>query len=160
MTSEDGPADGDRRGPSTGHVLDALAMGLARRTLPRGRALKLAGTALLGGAGFPAWLRGTAAAQRVLDGATGPATAASDPGCQGEAAINDRRCPENTCRGRVDCACAETTGGDKRCVAVGLERCPNRDQCDVDRDCPRGEICVKVGGCCGPWRNLCVFQCG
>ena len=145
---------------SEGQLFDELSQGLASGAISRRRALKLAGAAILGSTGLLALFSRAAGAQSILD-QTDPTVAASDPGCQGEPAINNRRCPENHCRGRSDCACAETVSGEKRCVDVIFENCPRRDQCDNNQDCPRGEICIKVGGCCGnPRRNLCVFPCG
>ena len=145
---------------SEGQLFDELSQGIASGAISRRRALKLAGAALLGSMGLLALFPRVAGAQSIVpDDEVG--VAASDPGCQGEPAINNRRCPEeNRCGGDPECACAETVGGDKRCVNLRIERCPRRDQCDRNRDCPQGEICIKVGGCCGnPRRNLCVRPC-
>jgi hypothetical protein len=145
---------------SEGQLFDELSQGLASDAISRRRALKLAGAAILGSTGLLALFPRAAGAQSIMD-QTEPTIAASDPGCQGEPAINNRRCPENNCRGRFDCLCAETVHGDKKCVELIFERCPQQDQCDDGRDCPRGEICIKVGGCCDhPRRNLCVSPCG
>jgi hypothetical protein len=147
-------------GASEGQLFDELASGLASGTISRRRALKLAGAAILGSTGLLALFPGVAGAQSILD-QTEPGTTDSDPGCQGEPAINNKRCPDNGCRGRFDCLCAETVGGGKRCVELAFERCPGRDQCDSNEDCPQGEFCIKVGGCCGRRRrNLCVSPCG
>ena len=152
---------GTRQDRITEHSLDALTKALASRTLSRGRALKLAGAALLGNTGLLALFPRAAWAQTVGNGIEGPTIQASDPGCQGEPAIDNRRCPGNTCWGRSDCLCTTTVDGDKKCVELLFESCPNRDQCDSNRDCPQGELCVKVGGCCGNRRrNLCAFPCG
>jgi hypothetical protein len=138
---------------------DEVAKGLAAGTISRRRALKLTGSALLGG-GLLALFPGVAGAQSNIVDETDPTLAASDPGCRGEPAINNRRCPANNCGGDRRCFCNETVSGEKRCVNVRDARCPNRDQCDRDRDCGRGEVCVKVGGCCGNRRrNACVPLC-
>jgi hypothetical protein len=127
---------------------DEVAKGLAAGTISRRRALKLTGSALLGG-GLLAMFPGVASAQ-----------VNAQQQCQGEPAINNRRCPTNRCGGNPDCNCATTVGGEKTCVNLREERCPNRDQCDRNRDCRRGEVCIQVGGCCGnPRRNLCVRTC-
>jgi hypothetical protein len=145
---------------SEGQLFDELSQGIASGAISRRRALKLAGAAVLGSMGLLALFPRAAGAQSIMD-ETEATIAASDPGCRGEPAINNRRCPENTCRGRFDCACAETVHGDKKCVELIFERCPQQDQCNDGRDCPRGEVCIKVGGCCGrPRRNLCVSPCG
>jgi hypothetical protein len=150
-----------RRGDaSEGQLFDELSKGLASGAISRRRALKLAGAAILGSTGLLALFPRVAGAQSIMD-ETEPTIAASDPGCRGEPAINNRRCPNNICRGREDCLCAETVHGDKRCVELLFESCPRRDQCDDSRDCPKGEICIKVGGCCrNRRRNLCAFPCG
>src|SRR5215218_7173201 len=50
--------------------------------------------------------------------------------------------------------------GDKKCVDLRTAHCPTVDECDGDRDCPAGAVCVKVGACCGNTRrNACFRQC-
>jgi hypothetical protein len=85
----------------------------------------------------------------------------TDRSCRGEPAISNRLCPRRgTCRGRWFCACARTVGGDKKCVDLRTGHCPTIDECDGDRDCPAGAVCVKVGACCGnERRNACFRQC-
>jgi hypothetical protein len=145
---------------SKGQLFDELSQGLASGAISRRRALKLAGAAVLGSTGLLALFPRAAGAQNIME-ETRPTIARSDPGCRGEPAINNRRCPENRCGGGPECVCAETVRGDKKCVNIDEEVCPRRDQCDDGRDCPRGEVCIKVGGCCGrPRRNLCVSPCG
>jgi hypothetical protein len=145
---------------SEGQLFDELSQEFASGAISRRRALKLAGAAFLGSTGLLALFPRMASAQSILD-QTGPTIAASDPGCRGEPAINNRRCPENNCRGRFDCQCAETVRGEKKCVELLFEDCPRRDQCNNSRQCPENEVCIKVGGCCGnPRRNLCVSPCG
>ena len=139
---------------------DEVAKGLAAGTISRRRALKLTGTALLGGGLLAIFPRVAGAAQSSIVDETDPTVAASDPGCRGEPAINNRRCPENTCGGNPDCLCVETVHGTKKCVNVRDEECPTRDECDRSRGCRRGEVCARVGGCCGhPRRNVCVRLC-
>jgi hypothetical protein len=60
-----------------------------------------------------------AGAQSIMD-ETGPTIARSDCGCRGEPAINNRRCPNNSCGGQFDCLCTETVSGEKKCVELGI----------------------------------------
>ena len=84
----------------------------------------------------------------------------TDRSCRGEPAISNTVCPRfGTCRRRF-CACARTVGGDKKCVNLRTAHCPTVDECDGNRDCPAGAVCVKVGACCGNTRrNACFRQC-
>jgi hypothetical protein len=138
----------------------ALATGASRRRAVR---------ALLGGLAA----LGTGALGRA------PAGAKTDRSCKRKPAIDNQRCPPEDameegmgtggpetgipgqCTDNPACFCAITVAGDKRCVNLGGdEKCPNRDQCDSGEDCRRGEVCIKVGGCCGNRRfNLCVRRC-
>ena len=89
-----------------------------------------------------------------------PAVAGAEGQCEGEPAINNRRCPENTCGACPECQCAVTVSGRKRCLDFSNEMCPATDECDSNRDCPGEEVCVKVAGCCGGSRkNICVPPC-
>ncbi len=150
MTIEDRPQEVPREDMSEEYSFDELAKGLATGALSRRQALKLAGAALLGGAfGFFS-LQGPALGQVEAAAA-----------CSGPAIDNDR-CVANRCGGtrRRPCLCAETVSGNKRCVNLRGESCPNTDQCDSNADCDQDEVCIKVGGCCGhPGRNLCVRRC-
>jgi hypothetical protein len=138
---------------------DEVAKGLAAGTISRRRALKLTGTALLGG-GLLAMFPGVAGARSITPDDEVSVAGHRNPGCKGEAAINNRRCPSNFC-GHPNCHCAQTVSGRKRCVNLNNARCPRRDECDRDRDCARGEVCAKVGGCCGHRRrNDCLPLCG
>jgi hypothetical protein len=85
----------------------------------------------------------------------------TDQSCVGKAAISNTICPRfRQCRGRAFCTCARTVGGDKKCIDLGSAHCPNVDECDGDRDCPSGAVCVKVGACCdNVRRNACWRQC-
>ena len=90
-----------------------------------------------------------------------PVLAATDRSCKGKRSINNDRCPEDAqCTSNPDCFCATTVNEDKRCVDFTGEVCPTSDECDSGKDCRRGEVCIKVGGCCGRNRNLCVRRCG
>jgi hypothetical protein len=133
---------------------------MARRTISRGRALKLAGAAVLAGTGLLSAFPRSAAAQTIEEGLDGVTTQASDPGCRGERSINNRVCPANACGGgRNNCFCAATTGGDKRCVSLRGERCPIVSECAGNDDCPARRFCTRVGGCCGAGINACLSAC-
>ncbi len=84
--------------------------------------------------------------------------------CRNKSAINNKRCPpgpEVDCSPTNDrCECTVTVNGNTRCVDYTGTQCPDRDECDRNRDCRQGEVCARVGGCCGnPRRNLCVPLC-
>ncbi len=134
---------------SEGQLFDELSQGIASGAISRGRALKLAGGALL------AALFGSVAIDE--------AEAVTERRCEGKPAISNRRCPDNgICRQRVDqtCACARTVEGDRRCVDITNEQCPTTDECDRSSDCPGDQYCIEVGACCeGRRRNLCVRPC-
>jgi hypothetical protein len=128
---------------------DEAAKGLAASTISRRRALKLAGSALLSG-GLLALFPGVASAQ----------VSVQRRGCARKRTINNMRCPSTTCGGNINCNCATTVSGEKRCVNLRNAVCPSQDECDRDRDCARGEVCLRVGGCCGhPARNDCRPLC-
>jgi hypothetical protein len=120
---------------------------VASGTISRSRALKLAGAALLGAVLVPF--------------SAAPVEAATDRVCRGKAAIDNDKCPAVDCSPtNPRCECTRTVNGDKRCVDFTDTQCPTRDECDRNRDCRRGEVCTKVGGCCGgSRRNLCVPLC-
>ena len=128
---------------------DQAAKGLAEGTISRGRALKLAGSALLGG-GLLALFPGVAGAQVSVEA-----------GCAHRPAISNKACPASQCGGDPNCFCAKTVSGAKTCVNLENAECPARDECDRNRDCARGEVCIQVGACeCGhPRRNLCIPTC-
>jgi hypothetical protein len=144
-------SDGTRRELSFPHSqlvdesLDDVAKGLAEGTISRGRAIKLSGAALLGSMGLLSLFPGVA-------GARGQ--------CEDRAAINNWRCPGSRCGKCPDCLCARTVSGRKRCLDFTEGICPATDECDRNRDCPIGEVCVQVAGCCGGLRkNICVPPC-
>jgi hypothetical protein len=140
---------------------DEVAKGLAAGTISRGRALKLTGTALLGG-GLLAMFPGVAGAQSsiVSDDDEVDVAGHNNPGCKGEAAISNRGCPFNICGRKHYCQCAETADGNKRCVDLREEECPRRNQCNSSRQCPGNQYCIKTAGCCGERFNACVPPCG
>jgi hypothetical protein len=124
---------------------DEAANGLAEGTISRGRALKLTGSALLGG-GLLALFPGAADAQQQE--------------CANKPAVNNRRCPRSRCGLSNNCRCATTVRNVKTCVNFRTGACPTRNQCNSTRDCRRGKVCVVVGGCCGhPRRHLCASKC-
>ena len=125
----------------------SLAPGLSRRQVARG---------LVGGLAALGW-RGVSAQPDPED---------TDPSCQGKRAINNNRCPRGNrtqCTNNPNCFCVETVRGNKRCVRIRNypPNCPDRDQCDTNRQCGAGQICARVGGCCGGRkRNRCLELCG
>jgi hypothetical protein len=136
---------------SGGQLFDELSQGIASGTISRGRAIKLAGSALLGAALVP-FAATPAEARRRRNR------------CKGKPAISNDRCPEEdaVCRQSADqiCSCARTVEGGKRCVDITEEECPTTDECDRTSDCPGNQICIEVGACCeGSPRNLCVRPC-
>ena len=138
-------------------IAKSLASGASRRRVVRGLA---AGLVSLGGAALGPWRAGAQGAPGLPDG-SGPSTQASDPTCRGERGISNETCVANRCTTNRFCFCAETVNGEKRCVNLREEKCPLRDQCDRNRDCRGGEVCVRIGGCCGfRGRNACVRLCG
>jgi hypothetical protein len=127
---------------------DEAAKGLAAGTISRRRALKLTATALLGG-GLLAMYPGVAGAQVSVEQT-----------CAGGTALNNRRCRASNCGGNSNCFCALTVSGTKACVNIRNVNCPTVDECDSNPDCARGEVCIKVGGCCsGSRRNACAPRC-
>ena len=133
---------------------DRIARALAVAPSRRGVARLLAGTVLLAGTGLISRISRPAAAQSL---------GTADAQCEAGPVLSDRRCPFNQCRGRFDCLCAKTTGGERRCVELIFEKtfC-GRNECDSNRDCPQGELCIEIGGCCAGSRrvNICVSPCG
>ena len=121
-----------------GRPFDELASGLASGTITRGRALKLAGAALLGMAG------GLGVAAREAEAAPPPT------------------CPPDTRTGCVvactnttkQCACITTTEGDRVCV----NKCCSLRSCSSSSQCRRGEVCIRTG-CCREGIQRCVTRC-
>ena len=134
--------------------LDDLARGVAEGSISRRRALKLAGAAIVGSTGLLSLFPGMAGAQSSVYGTAVTTAAVGQGGCpEDEPSISNRACEPNPCGGNMNCFCARTVDGNKRCVNLRNARCPRRDECDSNQDCPRGEVCIKVGGCCGNRRR-------
>ena len=128
---------------------DELARGLASGSVSRGRAIKIAGAALLA-----ALFSGSVAAEK--------ASADVDRVCRNKQVISNKRCGGDIVCSPTNprCQCTRTVNGDVRCVDYTDTLCPATDECDRNRDCSRGEVCAKVGACCeGSRRNLCVRLC-
>jgi hypothetical protein len=120
----------------SGRPFDDLASGLARGTITRGRALKLAGAALLGAAGL-----GMAAREAEAAPPTCPAGTRS--GCVAA-------CTNTT----KQCSCIRTTEGDRVCV----HKCCSLQSCNSSSQCRSGEVCIK-SGCCREGIQRCVSLC-
>ena len=84
----------------------------------------------------------------------------TDAGCHDNRAISNTSCVTIGCV-KSGCVCAVSAKGDKKCVNFGGSVvCPTVDECNRNRDCATGEVCVKVGGCCGGQKfNQCVPHC-
>lgn len=101
-------------------------------------------------------LRGLAAgAVAAVFGGTAARRAAAqvDPArtqlvCANQTTLCNRRGDTATrCGGRQACSCALLANGDRRCV-FNSRGCPKRTECDNNRDCDAGEVCISVAGCC------------
>lgn len=147
------PRETSRGYTPTGHPFDGLTRALTVEPPSRRQALRLlAGGAL---ATLFGWSVGAEEAGAVEIERT-------DRSCAGDPVISNRRCPRriSRCGGRRFCTCARAVGGDKKCVDLRSAHCPTVDECDGNRDCPSGAVCVKVGGCCrNRRRNACWRQC-
>ena len=121
--------------------------------LPRRRLIRALGGGLVGGL-LAGW---------------GPRAvgAASDPRCPADKPFVDNKtcdqaaavCPSTS---DTSCGCFLTVAGTRACVVTAFTGgCPKRDECDRNRDCRPGRVCVKVGGCCPkhPERNQCLQKC-
>ena len=150
-TRETGLPEVPREHGGTEHFFDELTRTLTFGPPSRRQALRL----LAGGALAAVFGWGAGAGEAGAVEAT-----RTDQSCVGEPAISNTVCPRfRSCRRRF-CSCARTVGGDKKCVDLRSAHCPTVDECDGDRDCPSGAVCVKVGACCGNTRrNACFRQC-
>jgi hypothetical protein len=144
------PTRGDASG---GQLFDEMTRALAVEMPSRRRALKLlAGGALAAlAAGWGIGVKESDAVEVARDNQT----------CADKPAISNRRCPRVVqCGGEEFCTCARTVDGDKKCIGLRSAHCPNVDECDSDRDCGSGRVCVQVGACCGhERRNACWRRC-
>jgi hypothetical protein len=154
------------QGRTEDQSFDALAKGLANGSISRGRAIKLMGTALLGG--VLASIPGLAWAHHRPDhglppghGGTPPGHGGTPPG-QGSpppppppppGACTPGSCPEGTgdfpvCNNNPDCICFQTAEGGSLCFDIRTDQsCELYQQCTTSLDCPTGHTCV-VNNCC------------
>ena len=136
-------------------IAKSFAARASRRRLLRGLAALGLGSGVLGPSGV--------GARRAPGGADGSGATieATDPTCKGQPAFSNKVCSFNPCGGGGTCNCAESVSGSKKCVILGGFVCPPVDECDRNRDCGPGQVCIKVGACCnGSRNNLCVAACG
>jgi len=127
--------------------LDDLSRELASGTISRGRAIKLTGGAFLGTALLALFSSPAAQARR----SRGP--------CSGEAPICETSPEGPNCRDNPACFCFRRPGGRKQCLDTTGAMCPTVSECDRTRDCPSGEVCAVVPGCCGSGINVCLPPC-
>jgi hypothetical protein len=150
MPSSEGTTSGELSLPQERIIygFDEAATGLAGGTISRRKALKLTGSALLGG-GLLAIFAGEAEARDRRDRQ-----------CTNKPSINNSRCPKSRCGLNRNCRCATTVRDVRTCVTFKNRSCPRRNECNRTRDCRREEVCVVVGGCCGhKGRHLCAPKC-
>jgi hypothetical protein len=135
----------------TGHFFDEFTQTFTFGPPSRRQALRLLAGGALAAVFGPAVALEEAGAVEVMR---------TDKSCAGTPAISNTVCPRpRACRRRF-CACARNVGGDKKCIDLRTAHCPTVDECDGDRDCPSGAVCVKVGACCGnKRRQACFRQC-
>jgi hypothetical protein len=70
--------------------------------------------------------------------------------------------PATRCGDNCLCAARRETGEEHVCIVPPADNCPRRRQsCLRDRECARGEVCIRVGSCCPnhPERGKCVRKC-
>jgi hypothetical protein len=82
------------------------------------------------------------------------APAEAEGRCSNRPALNNRRCTEEAICHATEtqlCACARTVSGNRRCIDIsgGFEGLCSAEQCERNRDCAEGEVCVRLGACCG-----------
>ena len=130
-----------------------LAARASRRGLLRGLTALGVGSVLLGPA--------AAGARRAPGGADGNGATieATDYVCKGKPAFSNKVCTVSTCGG--NCLCGVSVSGARKCVDLdSVNNCPLVNECDRNRDCGPGAVCVQMGACCGTRANLCVPSCG
>jgi hypothetical protein len=150
--------------------LDELAKGLASGTLSRRKALRLMGSALLGGA--LASIPGVAWAAKDNISACVQSCRQTFPpgGARGECV---RRCREGSacpgtcdegfpqCNNNPECVAFQTAEGGCVCIDVRQsQECELYQQCTTSLDCPTGQTCAtntccSPGGICIPPEQLC-----
>jgi hypothetical protein len=126
--------------------LDDLSRELASGTISRRRAMKLTAGALLGSALIPLF-------------SSSPAEARRRNPCRGKNVLCEQQRRQGCKRSNPNCVCARTVEGGKRCVDTTGVNCPSTDKCDSSTECPQGEVCVVVTGCCGSTNNACIRKC-
>jgi hypothetical protein len=120
---------------------DDLARGVAKGTISRSGAIKIAGAALLGALLVP----------------FSPAPAEAANPCEGKHPLCSR--DPQRCKGKDNCVCAKIRGDGKKCVNIKGRHCPRRSQCNRTSDCRGGQVCVDVSGCCGKGVGDCLDPC-
>lgn len=138
--------EGSRGGSATEeHSFDGLARGIASGAIPRGRALKLAGAAVLGSALGAFSLSKNAQARRKK--------------CTPTSFI-DPRCSTISCSAGCigsNCSCIQTTENNFVCVEKFCPSSPT--SCTTSLQCSQGRVCM-ASSCCNGSNNVCVTLCG
>lgn len=136
--------------PKTGsatqeHSFDGLARGIASGAIPRGRALRLAGAAVLGSALGAFSLSKNAQAQRKK--------------CKNTSFV-DPRCSTVSCSAGCigsNCSCIQTTENNFVCAE---QFCPSSPtSCTTSAQCSGGRVCM-ASNCCRGRNHVCVTLCG
>ena len=130
---------------------DNLTAALADRSISRGRALRLAAAVVLGAAGL-----GVASEARAQVGV------ATHNECPRRGSGCCRRCRHT---GAKRCVCVRHINGERHCVHQCCPVIPT--ECDQQRDCPSGQVCVRKANCgrCSPTNSttdqpgVCMFRC-
>jgi hypothetical protein len=150
--------------------LDELAKGLASGTISRRKALRLMGSALLGGA--LASIPGVAwAAKDNISACVQSCRQTFPPGGARSECV--RRCREGSacpgtcdegfpqCNNNPECVAFQTAEGGCVCIDVRQDQeCGLFQQCTTSLDCPTGQTCAtntccSPGGICIPPEQLC-----
>jgi hypothetical protein len=156
------------------HSFDELTRGLARGTLSRGKALRLMGAALVGGAlaSIPgiAWAKPKPADAKcnhdkqcasgqcvdgVCQGGTCPRPQLTAGDCNCAARCGDTDPLPFACQDNPNCACTGTTEGSGFC-AHGPGTCDT--PCSSSSECPPGSKCI-VNTCCLNSSSVCAPPC-
>jgi hypothetical protein len=158
------------------HSFDELTRGLASGTLSRGKALRLMGAALVGGAlaSIPgiAWAKGKPGGRKCNHDQQCASGQCVEGRCGGGSTCDGQICGDSCCTADEACwtgigiaICCST---DPDCVGVvtlaGQQVCVNGDAyddcarptCSTDAECSSGEVCVQT--LCEP-ENRCVPAC-
>ena len=135
---------------------DRITRMFAARASRRGL---MRGLAALSVGGMLGPSRGAARRAEAVSDRSGPSIERTDAICKGKPAMSNQLCPFTACGTGTDCECVVSVNGDKKCVVTGGVDCPSEDECDRNRDCAAGEVCSRVGGCCGGRKNQCLSRC-